>query len=328
MRLGSVVFPKGRRRLAAAPLPRGRSRLAAAPLAMLACMAIACLDTRPDKPEPSAGRDATLAAWDAGAGSVKPPSAPPATQRALSSQAGSVAPAARTNALQPTAAGAGGRPEAPMAGAAAAGSGGAAAPPARPTPERAGDVIINELMIDPNALPDADGEWIELHNTTDSELELRDCVLDDGGKSPHALSAALRIAKRAYFTLARSSGPGFKPDATLPLSLTNSADSVAIVCRGIEIDRVSYDRAADFAIKPGVSLALDPSMVDDAQRNDAASAWCEGRDAYSTDLGSPGRENPSCDSESEGEGETDPDGAAEAEEPEEHDAGAGDAESD
>jgi hypothetical protein len=160
-----------------------------------------------------------------------------------------------------------------------------------PAPERVGDLVISELMIDPNALPDAEGEWLELHNTTDSALALRDCALDDGGKSLHALAPALLVPVGAYFTIARSADPGFEPDATLALSLTNSADSVAIVCRGVEIDRVSYDRAADFAIKPGVSLALDPSQIDN---NDSASAWCDGRDAYSADLGSPGRANPDC----------------------------------
>jgi hypothetical protein len=162
-------------------------------------------------------------------------------------------------------------------------------------------MIITELMIDPKALSDAEGEWLELYNATRLALELRDCQLDDGGKSLHALAPTLHAQPGAYITIARSAAPGFKPDATLALSLTNSADSVALVCRGIEIDRVSYDRSADFVIKPGVSLALDPSQLGDAQRNDAASAWCEGRAAYSTDLGTPGRANPSCHSEAEDE---------------------------
>lgn len=279
---------------------------------VFACFEAACLDTRPDKTGPSAA----FAAWDAGAGSQKPPLAQPATGGTFAAKTGSIAPE-RVKPLQPTAAGAAGRPDPRSSLAAAAGSGGTAPPerPALPTPERAGDLIISELMIDPKALPDADGEWIELFNTTSAELELRDCQLDDGGKSTHALSAALHIPKRAYFTVARSAAPGFKPDAILPLSLTNSADTIAIVCHGIEIDRVSYDRAAEFVIKPGVSLALDPSMLDDARHNDAASSWCEGRDAYNTDLGSPGRENPSCDSPGEGEENADP-------EPEEPDAGA------
>jgi hypothetical protein len=294
-------------------------RLGLSLLVVIVCFGTACLDTRPDKSGSSAGRDAAFAAWDAGAGSQKPPVAQPAAIGVSAAKAaGGIAPQ-RLKPLQPAAAGSGSERRSQVA--AAAGSVGAGAPsqaPALPAPERAGDVIITELMIDPKALPDADGEWLELYNTTDSEIELRDCQLDDGGKSPHALSAALRIAKAAYFTVARSAAPGFKPDAILPVSLTNSADSVAVVCHGIEIDRVSYDRAAEFVLKPGVSLALDPSLLDYAH-NDIAGSWCEGRDAYSTDLGSPGRENPRCDSQVEGEADAHPESSTESEEP---DAGA------
>ncbi|HET8937115.1 MAG TPA: lamin tail domain-containing protein [Polyangiales bacterium] len=287
-------------------------RLGLSLVVVLVCLGTACLDTRPDKPGPSAGRDAAFAAWDAGAGTQKPPLAQPTSAGTSSAKAGAIAPQ-RVKALQPSTAGGGGRSEPQPPLAAAAGSGGIASPaPALPAPGRVGDVIITELMIDPQALPDADGEWIELFNTTDTELELRECQLDDGGKSPHPLSAALRIAKAAYFTVARSAAPGFKPDATLSVSLTNSADSVALVCHGIEIDRVNYDRAAEFVLKPGVSLSLDPSMLDN---NDRASSWCAGRDAYNTDLGSPGRENPSCADPAEEDAES-------SAEPEDPDAGA------
>ena len=288
-------------------------RLGSSLLMVLACIGTACLDTRADKPGPSPA----FASWDAGAGSQKPPLAQPATAGMSAAKAGGIAPQ-RVKPLQPMAAGAAGRAEPWVVMAGAAGSGGMGPPrperPALPAPERAGDLIITELMIDPKALPDADGEWLELYNATDAELELRDCQLDDGGKSTHALSAALRISKGAYFTVARSAAPGFKPDAIIPVSLTNSADSIAIVCSGVEIDRVSYDRAAEFVIQPGVSLALDPSTLD-SHTNDFAGSWCEGRDAYNTDLGSPGHENPSCDTV--GEGEENAGG-----EPEEPDAGA------
>lgn len=171
--------------------------------------------------------------------------------------------------------------------------------PSQPLAEHAGDLIITELMIDPKALTDAEGEWIELYNATDSMLELRDCQLDDGDDSLHEIPALL-VESGAYFTIAREAEPGFHADLVVPLSLTNSADSVAIICQGHEIDRVSYDEAADFAIKSGASLALDFEQLD-SQANDSASAWCEGHDPYADDLGSPGLANPSCHGEREGE---------------------------
>lgn len=183
----------------------------------------------------------------------------------------------------------------------------------QPLAEHPGDLIISELMIDPKALTDAEGEWIELYNATDAMLELRDCQLDDGAESLHEIPAVL-VESGAFLTIAGEPKPGFSADLIVPLSLTNSADSVAIVCRGHEIDRVSYDKAAEFVIAPGVSLALDPGQLD-ADANDAPGAWCAGTDAYATDLGSPGQANPSCHNE-----EWEPDV-----EEERHDAGAYDA---
>jgi hypothetical protein len=197
------------------------------------------------------------------------------------------------------------------------------AEPSQPLVERAGELIITELMIDPKALPDTEGEWLELYNATDSMLELRDCQLDDGDDSLHEIPALL-VEAGAYFTIAREAEPGFHADLVVPLSLTNSADSVAIVCQGHEIDRVTYDAAADFAIESGVSLALDSEQLD-AQANDSASAWCEGHDPYADDLGSPGLANPSCHGEPEGESHAESESEHEAESGEEEplDAGAG-----
>lgn len=327
--------------------------------AACACALTGCLDTKKDMP-PVAAIDA--GAWSAGAGSVKPPLAQASAGSSWLVQAGSGgAPPRSAKPVQPMAAGsagrsqpdAGGRRDLPIvrarvsdAGAMAVDAGAsdsgtldaavgddatfdASVPDAavesdrsQPLVERAGDLVISELMIDPKGLTDAEGEWIELYNATDAMLELRDCQLDDGDDSLHEIPAVL-VEPGAYFTIAREAEPGFHADLVVPLSLTNSADSVAVLCQGHEIDRVSYDEAADFAIKAGASLALDSEQLD-AQANDAASAWCEGHDAYSDDLGSPGRANPSCHGEPEGESHEQSE--SEQEEPgveEPHDAGAG-----
>src|SRR5262249_40591054 len=112
-------------------------------------------------------------------------------------------------------------------------------------------------------------------------------------ESLHPITQALRIEPGAYATLARGPNPGFKPSATVALSLTNSADTLAIICAGIEIDRVSYDRTAGYDIEPGVALSLDPDALT-AQDNDDASAWCAAQTPYNDDLGTPGTANPSC----------------------------------
>jgi hypothetical protein len=175
--------------------------------------------------------------------------------------------------------------------------------PPIPMPSKHGELVISELMIDPKSSSDTAGEWFELYNPNDYELDLRGCEIDDGGKSPHALALSLRAKPHAYVTIARQHGPGFTPDGTASLSLTNSADSLALRCAGVELDRVSYDKAAGYPVTSGASLALDPGRLD-ATQNDVAEAWCAGSTSYGPELGTPGGANPPCAAQnSDGDGD-------------------------
>jgi hypothetical protein len=154
-------------------------------------------------------------------------------------------------------------------------------------------LVISELMIDPKTLSDSEGEWIELHNRCTRELSLRGCELEDGGKSPLLIEKDVRVAAEGYVTLARTTAVGFVPDSLLPLSLTNSADVLTLVCGRREIDRVRYDKALNFPIIAGKSLALSGAALS-AVANDRADAWCVGQASYGPELGTPGAPNPVC----------------------------------
>lgn len=265
--------------------------------ALLGCVVLVwgCVDTELPASPPIV--DAGLAAWNTSKGATKPPVAPQA------GQGGARAPASRAQAgadLPAAIGGGGGASPQPTAAGAAAGrsskaSAGqlAAVMQSMPTPLHVGDLVITELMIDPKTLTDNEGEWIELYNTTQEALELRGCELDDGSKSPHAISQMLHVAATGYITLARQASPGFMPSAVMPLSLTNSQDAVAIRCNGVEIDRVHYDARAGSPLSSGASLALDPGELS-AAGNDPLDAWCAATESYGPELGSPGRANPPC----------------------------------
>lgn len=158
-------------------------------------------------------------------------------------------------------------------------------------PSRAGDVVITELMIDPSARRDDDAEWIELWNASATEpLELTGCTLDDGGNTPRVLGE-LVIEANGLATIGRSVDAGFSPDLIVAMSFSNTADTAALICDGVEIDRVTY--GAGFPLAAGASVALDPgawSAVD----NDLGDRWCSATDVYAGDRGTPGQPNPSC----------------------------------
>jgi hypothetical protein len=167
----------------------------------------------------------------------------------------------------------------------------AAIAPGWPQPRQAGDVVITEIMIDPMSTRDDDGEWIELWNASETEaLSLEGCVLDDGAASSRKLGA-LVIQPLATATLARSDLAGFAPDLVASFALTNTADTVALLCYGVEIDRVRYDKSFPFGA--GASLSLDPASYA-ADANDDPSAWCKGALDFGGDRGTPGETNPSC----------------------------------
>ena len=46
----------------------------------------------------------------------------------------------------------------------------------------AGEVVITEFLADAGALDDANGEWVELTNVTDTDLDLSGCSLSDDGR--------------------------------------------------------------------------------------------------------------------------------------------------
>jgi len=163
--------------------------------------------------------------------------------------------------------------------------------PSWPQPARAGDIVITEIMIDPMATRDDDGEWIELWNPSETDaLSLEGCVLDDGAASPRKLGPLI-VEPLASATIARSDLAGFMPDLIAPFTLTNTTDTVGLLCFGVEIDRVLYDR--EFPFRAGASLSLDPGSYA-ASANDDPAAWCAGTLDFGGDRGTPGETNPIC----------------------------------
>lgn len=166
-------------------------------------------------------------------------------------------------------------------------------------PERAGDLIITEIMKDPaTPINDADGEWIELYNPSANVIyDLTGCVLRDRGSDSLTLAGPLLIPPGAYISLARTANPGFTPDyaygPTTQFQLANSDDEVVLVCGGEEIDAVEY-LPTTFPNVAGRSLSLNPNALD-AALNDLAQNWCAGTGEYTTgNQGTPGAPNSPC----------------------------------
>lgn len=161
----------------------------------------------------------------------------------------------------------------------------------------AGEVIISEIMPDPTAVADADGEWFELHNPSATDTyELSGCEIS-GQPAEDVITIAgdLVIAPGEYLAFAPDSlvDPGFTRDYayTESFSVSNGGDIITLSCDGVTIDSVDYDT---FPPEAGVSLNLDPDFFD-AAANDAAENWCPAVTVYlDPDTGTPGAANEEC----------------------------------
>jgi hypothetical protein len=154
-------------------------------------------------------------------------------------------------------------------------------------------VVFSEVMKNPVALPDAEGEWLELTNSGSSLVSLEGCTIDRDG-SGFTIAQPLDLDSGASVALANSEAPGFSPDYVYSsLSLPNSgAFTLTLACDAEVLDTVTVDPTLT-SNAAGASLSLDPAATS-AVGNDDATAWCNAVDSYNGDLGTPGAPNPPC----------------------------------
>ncbi len=171
-------------------------------------------------------------------------------------------------------------------------------------------VVINELMIDPVAVGDANGEWIELYNPTAAAVDLAGWYIAEDGPGIHQIVGSLVIPSGGYLVLCRNSNASLNGGVTCAYQLTNFAlvnggDSVLLLDpQAAEIDRVVYGPDAGFTTSApaAASVGLKHPYLDNAAMvipelpNDPTS-WEDSNFVVSTkvfgtgDKGTPGARN-------------------------------------
>jgi len=166
-------------------------------------------------------------------------------------------------------------------------------------PATPGDLLFTEVMKNPDAASDIDGEWIELVNTTGHDLYLVGCVLSDAGVDTFTFTDNVMVAGGDYLVLGNSTDSSVNGDVPVDaayggwITLHNDGDDELILtCPAGEIDRVEWDDTASWPDPEGASMSLDESHLPD---NDTAAHWCAATSAIGNgDLGTPGAANDSC----------------------------------
>ena len=172
---------------------------------------------------------------------------------------------------------------------------------ARGGPPEPGDVLVSEFMKDPAFVPDADGEWLELTNTTVFDIDLEGLELRDDGGESHVLNTGgtgLILPAAGKLVLARNANPFFNGFVNADYDyagfvLDEEADEVVLArLDGVEIDRIVYDDQV-WPSTSGRSVQLKPGEA----ANHIAANWCHGASVIvigNPDTGTPGSTNDLC----------------------------------
>lgn len=154
-------------------------------------------------------------------------------------------------------------------------------------------VVISELMKNPEVLPDADGEWIELYNAGTEPLTLGGCILARDEQELE-LESGFVIEAGGHLTFSNGEAPGFQADVLYSgITLPNTGAFVLrLACGEQVLDAVNVDPAA-LTHRAGRSLSRSgPALDGDA--DEVSTSWCESVTSYNGDFGTPGAANPPC----------------------------------
>jgi hypothetical protein len=153
--------------------------------------------------------------------------------------------------------------------------------------EFAGVVVINEIHYNPSTLqgPDADFEFIELHNTADEAVSLAGFAFVAG--IAHTFGEGDTLAAGGHLVLASSAESYAGSIDWQSGSLLNTGETLQLVdARGATVDLVEYNDTAPWPTAPngdGPSLQLRDPLLD----NNLAESW----QASSGNGGTPGTRN-------------------------------------
>ena len=166
-------------------------------------------------------------------------------------------------------------------------------------PIPAQQIMITEVMINPQSVPDKFGEWFELFNYGTTQVNINGWMIYDFGGNFHIINngGPLYINPNSFLILARSNvqaiNGGLNPDYVYGnIKFDDETDELIIATGfGMEIDRIEYSTANGWPVSNGESIIFTGMPV---QNNNTAILWQQssirenGYTISGIDKGSPG----------------------------------------
>lgn len=164
----------------------------------------------------------------------------------------------------------------------------------------AGDIIITEIMQNPDAVLDNVGEYFEVYNTTAAAIDIVGWEIVDltNANENFTIITSVVVPANGYAVLVANADPLVNGGITAAYAyngsttfLGNGSDEISIQCGGNVIDEVSWDNGATFPDAQGISMELALNRFN-ATDNDLGANWSVAVTAYGDgDLGTPGTAN-------------------------------------
>ena len=161
-----------------------------------------------------------------------------------------------------------------------------------------GDLTITEVMQNPAAVSDVDGEWFEIRNTSGLDVDLDGLRITDFVNDDVTLVSTLLLDPGEYLVIGRQTDPtlngGAPVDVAIQMDLGNAFDELHLLANAVTVDAVAWDDGASFPDPNGASMTL-PSALDHLD-NDAGVLWSPSTCTYGDgDAGTPGTANHDAD---------------------------------
>ncbi len=180
------------------------------------------------------------------------------------------------------------------------------APPAPQPGLKVGDLVITELLINPNAVADDVGEWFEVRNMSDAVINLAGLELAEvSGVDKHVIHpcAPLTVPPQGVVVLGNNGDQavngGVKLDYVYKkFGLNNFGDSVILQVtysgQTIVLDQVLWDASWDINGAAGRALSLDATQTSTTGNDDRANYCLADAPLPGGDKGTPGKVNTAC----------------------------------
>lgn len=161
-----------------------------------------------------------------------------------------------------------------------------------------GDIVITEIMFNPAAVPDSDGEWFELFNSSSTTtFNLTGLTIESINDDPVTIDSELTIGPNRFIVLgvnpmSGENGGIFLDYVYSGIDLGNQEDGIYLKNGNTVIDSVYYDQS--FSQQVGASLNLDFFFLG-ASVNDNPFNWCPSTSQLATgDFATPRNVNEEC----------------------------------